>query len=252
MTTNQAYVLLLIRTFLTLEGISARVDPDFNIYEMALPWAVRRSLSPSTTDGIHALRSTILTNDNRIQWDRFMGLVNDAITLNTKNATSVNTLSENNSKEKASQQAKKIALNDAVLSLLGSPNGVYLRKVLKDLDSTDLIRRLNSKEASNLRIAMAHSLVSVKDSEDQKNNVTENMENVRPTSDESLNIRQNKDRWKRKVTFLLVKRHLIAQLRRGPKATILLISLAVRIGVRALRQKIKLMLQNITLMKAIV
>ena len=28
------YILLLIRTFLTLEGIAARVDPEFNIYEM--------------------------------------------------------------------------------------------------------------------------------------------------------------------------------------------------------------------------
>ena len=37
------YVLLLIRTFLTLEGIAARVDPDFNIYEMAMVW---RALPP--------------------------------------------------------------------------------------------------------------------------------------------------------------------------------------------------------------
>ena len=31
------YVLLLIRTFLTLEGIAGRVDPNFNIYEMTMP-----------------------------------------------------------------------------------------------------------------------------------------------------------------------------------------------------------------------
>ena len=37
------YILLLIRTFLTLEGIAGRVDPDFNIYEMAMPWAICRS-----------------------------------------------------------------------------------------------------------------------------------------------------------------------------------------------------------------
>ena len=61
------YVLLLIRTFLTLEGIAARVDPDFNIYEMAMPWAVRRSLSPGSAEGIATLRSTFLTSDNRVQ-----------------------------------------------------------------------------------------------------------------------------------------------------------------------------------------
>lgn len=32
------YVLLLIRTFLTLEGIAAKVDPSFNIYEV-MTWA---------------------------------------------------------------------------------------------------------------------------------------------------------------------------------------------------------------------
>ena len=36
------YVLLLIRTFLTLEGIAARVDPDFNIYEMVYVRSRRR------------------------------------------------------------------------------------------------------------------------------------------------------------------------------------------------------------------
>ena len=28
------YIILLIRTFLTLEGIAGKVDPDFNIYEV--------------------------------------------------------------------------------------------------------------------------------------------------------------------------------------------------------------------------
>ena len=55
------YILLLIRTFLTREGIAGRVDPDFNIYEMAMPWAMRRSLSPESAEGVAALlRSTTL------------------------------------------------------------------------------------------------------------------------------------------------------------------------------------------------
>ena len=46
------YCLLLIRTFLTLEGIAAKVDPDFNIYEISMPWAVKRSLSPQSAEGV--------------------------------------------------------------------------------------------------------------------------------------------------------------------------------------------------------
>lgn len=35
------YILLLIRTFLTLEGVAGQVDKNFNIYEAALPWAIQ-------------------------------------------------------------------------------------------------------------------------------------------------------------------------------------------------------------------
>merc|ERR1719335_2103523 len=64
------YVLLLIRTYLTLEGIAARVDPDFNIYKIAMPWAMRRSLSPSSAQGKAALRDALLDNENRVRWNR--------------------------------------------------------------------------------------------------------------------------------------------------------------------------------------
>lgn len=43
------YIVLLCRTFLTLEGIASVVDPDFSIYTASLPYAVRRALSPQTS-----------------------------------------------------------------------------------------------------------------------------------------------------------------------------------------------------------
>ena len=36
------YIILLIRTFLTLEGVVAPVDRAFNVYSASLPWAIRR------------------------------------------------------------------------------------------------------------------------------------------------------------------------------------------------------------------
>ena len=51
------------------------MDPDFNIYEMAMSWAIRRSLSPSTLEGIKQLRRALLTSDDRIQWGRFLELL---------------------------------------------------------------------------------------------------------------------------------------------------------------------------------
>ena len=64
------YVILLIRTFLTLEGIAGQVDPNFNIYEVALPWAVQRALSPSTESGARTLRASVLTAENTFEWER--------------------------------------------------------------------------------------------------------------------------------------------------------------------------------------
>ncbi|KAH8098086.1 hypothetical protein JL720_1011 [Aureococcus anophagefferens] len=71
------YCLLLIRTFLTLEGIAAQVDPDFNIYEMSLPWALRRSLAPTSPQGVATLRGSLLGDDNRVKWDAILDLVQD-------------------------------------------------------------------------------------------------------------------------------------------------------------------------------
>ena len=50
------YIILLIRTFLTLEGVVDPVDKNYNIYSAALPWAIQRALSPSTEESAATLR----------------------------------------------------------------------------------------------------------------------------------------------------------------------------------------------------
>lgn len=54
---------------------TGQVDPEFNIYEMSMPWVVRRSLSPSTEQGRRVLRNIILKEDNTIQWERILELM---------------------------------------------------------------------------------------------------------------------------------------------------------------------------------
>ena len=150
------YILLLIRTFLTLEGIAGRVDPDFNIYSMAMPWAMRRSLSPSSSDGVAALRRTLLTDDNRVQWARILELLNDAQgTGPDEQAAASPAAAAATSLASSSDAARAAAMNDAVGSLLGSRPGAALRKTLSDLDSTDLAARLVSKEGRAIRHAAA-------------------------------------------------------------------------------------------------
>jgi len=250
------YVLLLIRTFLTLEGIAGRVDPDFNIYEMAMPWAIRRSLSPSTIEGITTLRSTILTEDNRIQWSRVMEFVEAAVAEEEKKSTSseesISVTTIEAPDKSSAESAKTDAMNDAVTTLLGSPEGFVLRRLIRDLDSIDLVARLLSKDAKQLRkqaiVALAAEHIKQRDPKVSTLEIdTSKTEDKRPLSEESLKLREKQLKWKRKVTRMLIQQHLIRQLNAGPKAwfkfTFLSLKLATGIANRMMLFYLRRMVQ---------
>ena len=52
----------------------SQVDPNFNIYEVALPWAIQRALSPSTDESAAALRSNLLDGNNELRWEKLVDL----------------------------------------------------------------------------------------------------------------------------------------------------------------------------------
>ena len=300
------YILLLIRTFLTLEGIAARVDPEFNIYEMvrcrasalaagprppprpspaprpspsracacspleaqpgrhhsprtcsqrvaspplappplaapprqAMPWAIRRSLSPNTAEGIETLRSTLLTKDNRVQWETLLDLVAQATAADADAepepaaaATAAAATLEANadaeanaaSNAAANAAAKSEAMKEAVGSLLGSTQGRALRLALMDLDSTDLASKLLSKEARPMRhaaaglIAEAFAGVMAPDFGKALGGRVATVDPVdaRPVSEAARLLSARRSRWKRKVALMLAGTHLKRQLQRG-------------------------------------
>ncbi|OEU20143.1 ABC1-domain-containing protein [Fragilariopsis cylindrus CCMP1102] len=253
------YVLLLIRTFLTLEGIAGCVDPDFNIYEMAMPWAIRRSLSPSTIDGIETLRSTLLTKDDRIQWPRVLEFVEAAMIEDEKEKEltsskdmqqSIQQADDDDGKNPTTDSAasKSGATNDAVVTLLGSPEGNVLRRMIRDLDSIDLVSRLLSKDAKPLRkkAVMALSAEDMKRRAERRGSKQDDTTMVpiegesivsaaitppaeRPMSEECRKIRERQLKWTRKVTTMLVREHVMKQIKAGPKACIKLSFLSFRL-----------------------
>lgn len=224
------YVILLTRTFLTLEGIARTVDPDFNIYEMAMPWAVRRTLSPSTQKGIDVFRSTLLTEKNRIQWQRLLDLTQVSKERNASPAPAVDQIQVSEIKQANQAErdgAKKAAMEDAVGTLLGSSEGKALRRVLKDLDSADFVSRLSSRDGRPLlQLAVGQLSFHLFKKRAPKKMVEElqgrsapakqsqpsigmpiaiPIENVRPISDECIQLRKRQSRWNKRV-----RRHLIA------------------------------------------
>eukprot|EP00977_Amphora_coffeiformis_P018409 scaffold6456_cov147-Amphora_coffeaeformis.AAC.6 len=202
------FVLLLVRTFLTLEGIAAKLDPNFNIYEMAMPWAVRRSLSPSTQRGIEVFRSTFLTDDNRIQWARLLEL-----TMQNEEEKPLEVVLEQDSRIIAQQEAaRKAAMNDAVGSLLGSTEGKALRRALRDLDTVDLLDKLASRDGRML-VRTAADKAATKVVSKRPKHVDFGPIPGRPSSEVSEELRQKQSRWRKRVVRLLFWSHLKRQLR---------------------------------------
>lgn len=160
------YIILLIRTFLTLEGIAGQVDPNFNIYEVSLPWAIQRALSPCTSGGAEALRASLLTVDNKLQWERLQQLVEEQLgpegadagvvcdvapiggatagaaasaeggaeAAATKKAAAQGPVGRQKTAQQEAGSGAATPL-DTVQSLLGSSDGSTLRRICRDLDS---------------------------------------------------------------------------------------------------------------------
>lgn len=66
---------LLARLFVCPQGMADVVDPNFSIYTQALPFAVRRALSPETEKGEQTLRSALLTDTGEFRFNRLMQLL---------------------------------------------------------------------------------------------------------------------------------------------------------------------------------
>ena len=187
------YIILLIRTFLTLEGIAGQVDPNFNIYEVALPWAVQRALSPSTASARQTLRSSLLAADNTFQWERVEMLIEQ------QRAEEAEARDEAKKKAKTdeadddelpeatsararlmAQEAGKAQLDpalaaagaeaqaaqaatplEALTTVLGSKSGTTLRRIFRDVDSTSLMIQLASPSARDARRLAASKIAEV-------------------------------------------------------------------------------------------
>jgi hypothetical protein len=152
------YIILLIRTFLTLEGMANKVDPNFNIYEAALPWAIQRGISPSTPAGATALRGTLLTPDNKLQWQRLEELIEQAAaapaTSEAADATATDATASEEGRGSSRAQSRRqgsVSAVDSVTTVMGSRSGGALRRILRDLDSPALLLKLNGGSSRKLR-----------------------------------------------------------------------------------------------------
>lgn len=244
------YIILLIRTFLTLEGIASQVDPAFNIYEVSLPWAVQRALSPATAKGAQALRDALLTRENKLRWDRVHELVEQQ--MSEQQAANGGRETSGASSAGAAARATPASAGDrasgtsdplnAVKVLLGSPGGSTLRRIARDVDSTELLTTLTSPRARQLRRAGVHLLAEALTERftaalsavprPRRRGAAEAL----PVSHASEAMRRRRRERLAGVRRVLVASHLKRQLRGGWKGAAALGALAIlffRVGVVA-------------------
>lgn len=160
------YIILFIRTFLTLEGIAGVVRPDFNIYEASLPYAMQRALSPKTKAAVAALRQNFVTETGSPQWETLDALVSQAeaegaeASDNTNTAAHATSGAEANSASSSSSSSSSSSTNyaEVLQRVLASPQGSALRRIFADLDAQQLLQGLAGKKGRPLRDLASNAL----------------------------------------------------------------------------------------------
>lgn len=157
------YIILFVRTFLTLEGIAAQYDPKFNIYEVGLPFAMKRALSPTTETAVKAFRDNVLTPENELRWETLRDLLeqgdDDSIVDASRGDSGADgfvsmedmSASFGASGSDSPGSGSSNGLAAALESLLGAPEGRTVRRVLADVDLPALARLASSSKGAPIR-----------------------------------------------------------------------------------------------------
>ena len=216
------YIILLIRTFLTLEGIAAKADPNFNIYEAALPYAIRRAMAPATPDGFESMRRAWLTDANALNMDRlkeFLGGDDDESADSAKESASGRDGGSDVLMRPTEESEKLMARRRAEVlgGILGATEGAALRRISHDVDTGSLAAYLYSPEASGIRKQAVKMLsdILVKPTKggtifiDKKEQKEDSLDLPEwPESEEARKIRERQEIAARRAISVLLGTHL--------------------------------------------
>ena len=225
------YIILLIRTFLTLEGIAAKADPNFNIYEAALPYAIRRAMAPATPDGFEAMRRAWLTEENELNMDRLKEFLgggdeddDDEKELASSPTSSLPSSSEPGSVDdvllRPTEKSEKLMARrrgEVLGGIIGATEGAALRRISHDVDTGSLAAYLYSPEASGVRKQAVKMLsdILVKPTKggtifiDNKEQKIDSLDLPEwPESEEARKIRERQEVAARRAISVLLGTHL--------------------------------------------
>eukprot|EP00931_Biecheleriopsis_adriatica_P045422 TRINITY_DN26017_c0_g1_i1.p1 TRINITY_DN26017_c0_g1~~TRINITY_DN26017_c0_g1_i1.p1 ORF type:complete len:757 (-),score=170.69 TRINITY_DN26017_c0_g1_i1:40-2310(-) len=143
-----SYIVLITRTFMTLEGIAEKVDPGFNIYTAALPIAVRRAIAPRTREGQVALRHAVLQEGGEVRWQRLEQLLAEG---GTEAEHDLGTVHWARRTSYLTEESKSSEGFDVMDGLLASSEGAALRQIFDDMNLESLVQYLASQSGQTWR-----------------------------------------------------------------------------------------------------
>ena len=231
------YIILLIRTFLTLEGIAEKADPNFNIYTASLPYAIRRAMAPSTPEGQKAMRETFLNESGELRWDRIEELVLVDSTDDEEEESSSETSGKSSEEDAVfgdSQALMAQRSKEVVGRLLGSTEGVALRRVAVTADTEQIVTYLSGPQGTALRAKSVKMLSrALQDLWTTRRYVRRRPVKVEalpvwPESDEARYIRERQDRAQKRALSFLFGTHM-SRLIRKPLLLLRAIALSIQI-----------------------
>ena len=214
----------LIRTFLTLEGIAAKVDPDFNIYEISMPWAVKRCSRRSRPRASPAQRPAsraraacrVAVAGHRRPGRESAAAAATAEATAPRRPRRARRRERRGGRRERRRGRRRERRRPAMAALRARCSARPRRgasRVLADVDSTDLARKLVSREGRALRRAAATALAEAL--------AERRAESAPRRACRSSAARRAAPRapalWRDRVARLLLRRHL--QLQRGPDGT---------------------------------
>ena len=207
------YTILLVRTFATLEGLAAKCDASFNMYEACLPYAVRRGLAPTTEEGKKELRDTLINSKGEFAFENFQ----ESIDLIQRMQVDEEEGQEKEEEPSNITSAITGRAPEIVGSLATAPEGSTIRTIMTEADTVAFV----SKVLNVINGEMLAVLVSMLAASIQRKIVSPSEEDIVKIAKEPVS--QESSRALKKIAG----KHLSSLVTSGPKGITLLLRVAL-------------------------
>lgn len=156
------YFILVLRSIASLEGLALAVDANFKVFAASYPFVLQRLLTDKSVHSRNVLLSLVLNDKKEFRWDRLASFATLA-RQHTMKRVALETGMEVQNLTLSNYDTKNISpeLIPILVNLLLSKEGVILRRLVLEADTSSLAHALNSSKASVFRRRASTAMANV-------------------------------------------------------------------------------------------